>query len=249
MILFRRVVGNSMFPALRPNDIVIALRYKKPKINSIAILKRPERELIKRIKRIEHNKYFVQGDNTDQSTDSREFGLVSKADILGIIVMKIRFAASTKAPKPTSSNLLWIPYVAALIWTILLLLHLFFFEQFVPMTLFAFNVASTNLGWDWLGNGFAAKFYAAIFVISMLLSLPFLLRMQLSPLARIVSVLSLILATILYVVTRLLFLRKGYTDFYAYGSLLFTMNVMLVSFASLIVLNVKEVFRGLKTKD
>lgn len=239
MLYVRRVVGNSMLPALRPNDIVVSLRYKKPKINSIVIFKRPERELIKRIKRIEHDEYFVQGDNVDQSTDSREFGLVSQADILGVIVMKIRFATPTKAPKPTRPNLLWIPYVAAVLWTGLLFLHLFFFEQFVAVTLFAFNVAATNLGISWVGDGVAARIYAAIFIISMALSLPFLLRMQLSPLARIGSILSLILATMLYVVTRLLFLRKGYTDFYAYGSLLFTINVMLVTFASLIVLNAK----------
>ena len=82
-----------MSPTLRENQIVVInrLRYlfKTPVINDIVALKDPRdgKVLIKRIIKIHNNKYFVQGDNKNYSTDSREFGMIEKGDILGKILI------------------------------------------------------------------------------------------------------------------------------------------------------------------
>lgn len=99
----------SMFPTLHPGDILITehLTEQSPKINleDIVIFKDPTGEqgyFVKRVvalpgefyfseegkKIIPNNFYFVMGDNTEYSTDSRVFGLI-KPDY---IVKKLDYA-------------------------------------------------------------------------------------------------------------------------------------------------------------
>ncbi len=42
--------------------------------------------MIKRIKKVKLNEYDVEGDNTSQSTDSRDFGPIKKSEIIGSVV-------------------------------------------------------------------------------------------------------------------------------------------------------------------
>ena len=49
---------------------------------------RTGRLVLKRIKRLEGAGYFLLGDNPEASTDSREFGVVYRGEIVGKVVRK-----------------------------------------------------------------------------------------------------------------------------------------------------------------
>ena len=81
-----------MLPNYKDRDKVIVNRwvyiFQKPKINDVIIIYK-KKTMIKRIKEVKNNRFFVVGDNLSQSTDSRDFGLVEKKDILGKVVFKL----------------------------------------------------------------------------------------------------------------------------------------------------------------
>ena len=83
-----KVKGNSMSPCLKEGDILIVKKTKKVKIRDIIALTNPQdqRTIVKRIIKIEDHKFFVQGDNESASTDSRDFGLIERDNIIGKIV-------------------------------------------------------------------------------------------------------------------------------------------------------------------
>ena len=85
-----RVVGDSMKGTLKEGDLIT---YKKLnsksndlEIGDIVVASHPKiksKLIIKRIHRIYNNKFDLRGDNSFQSTDSREFGLVELDLIIG----------------------------------------------------------------------------------------------------------------------------------------------------------------------
>lgn len=91
----RRVNGRSMHPTLTDGSTVLVdtavYRHSSPKIGHIVLAQhpfQPTNQMIKRVKQItKDGRYFLQGDNPDSlaSTDSRSFGPVRKAQILGQI--------------------------------------------------------------------------------------------------------------------------------------------------------------------
>jgi len=94
MIQRFRVFGESMSPALVDGQHVIGesltYRFRDPEIGEMIILKCPDNEmnLIKRITKSDGGNYFVEGDNKNQSRDSRNFGLIQKNKILAKIIYK-----------------------------------------------------------------------------------------------------------------------------------------------------------------
>ena len=78
-----------MTPTLMEGDIVfinrLAYLWHNPRIHDIVAVRDPRdgKIIIKRITQIEGKHYFVQGDNKQYSTDSREFGMIDRSDILG----------------------------------------------------------------------------------------------------------------------------------------------------------------------
>ncbi len=81
-----------MFPTLLDGDHVLVNRlaymFHKPKVGDGVALKDPRdgKVLIKRITKIENQHYFVIGDNKHYSTDSREFGMIRRSEIIGKII-------------------------------------------------------------------------------------------------------------------------------------------------------------------
>jgi len=80
-----------MSPLLMPGDEVLinltAYRRRLPCLNDIVIVQHPYRNEVKIIKRItrilEDGRYYLEGDNPQESTDSRAFGAVAFDKILG----------------------------------------------------------------------------------------------------------------------------------------------------------------------
>lgn len=79
-----------MFPILKGGSSVLVCKYffYKPSIGDIIAASDPRdgKTIIKRIIKMENKRYFVQGDNKAASTDSRNFGLLDKDDIIGKVI-------------------------------------------------------------------------------------------------------------------------------------------------------------------
>lgn len=91
-----QIEGKSMLPSFPSGTVVLinklAFLFSAPKVNDVILLCHPrtKRILIKRILIKKKDTYFVQGDNVDQSTDSRDFGFITKKDILGKVLIAVR---------------------------------------------------------------------------------------------------------------------------------------------------------------
>lgn len=95
-----RVVGRSMWPILQPGDEVLIESFVPNQsvlqVGDIVTLWHPTQsdlKIIKRITQIEYSetelqRYFLQGDNAEESTDSRHFGWIKADQILGKVVCR-----------------------------------------------------------------------------------------------------------------------------------------------------------------
>jgi nickel-type superoxide dismutase maturation protease len=85
-----QVQGESMSPTLKPGQYLISWNwFLNLKVGDLVVLKK-ERLMVKRAQKLRANEVFVVGDNPAQSTDSRQFGWISKDQILGKIVYIFR---------------------------------------------------------------------------------------------------------------------------------------------------------------
>lgn len=87
-----RIVGPSMEPEIRNGDTYIAATGLRPRVGGVVVLRHPDRPnllTVKRVVREESEGWWVEGDNPEHSTDSRQFGLVSSDDIIGRLLVRI----------------------------------------------------------------------------------------------------------------------------------------------------------------
>jgi hypothetical protein len=100
-VVFERVAlrleveGNSMVPTLLPGDRLVFRRVLRPstlRVGMVVCLDDPrpgeDRRLVKRIVAITNAGAEVAGDNTMASTDSREFGPISLADLRWVLLRR-----------------------------------------------------------------------------------------------------------------------------------------------------------------
>jgi nickel-type superoxide dismutase maturation protease len=91
--VIRKVSGTSMQPTLRPGQIVVGDRSRKPQVGDVVLLEHPETKawIIKRLTQIEGANYWVEGDAHDSktassSTDSWVFGPVTRELIRAVVI-------------------------------------------------------------------------------------------------------------------------------------------------------------------
>jgi nickel-type superoxide dismutase maturation protease len=89
----RRVVveGQSMLTTLEPGDQLLIGPFGRLRPGMIVALRDPrgsDRLMVKRVAGVHHAKVDVRGDNPSASTDSRHFGLVEPASIVGRVLYR-----------------------------------------------------------------------------------------------------------------------------------------------------------------
>lgn len=95
------VEGESMMPALKPGDWLVAIRAQEIRPGMLVVVEHPERpgyEMVKRVgatageraegRTLGPDGYWIVGDNEGASTDSRTFGAVSAGAIKGHVVLR-----------------------------------------------------------------------------------------------------------------------------------------------------------------
>ena len=86
--------GRSMLPTLKEGDVVFVDRQvERVEVGDIVVAKHPLEvvsEVIKRVERInEKGHYFLVGDNLKDSTDSRNYGAVTRDYIKGKVIARL----------------------------------------------------------------------------------------------------------------------------------------------------------------
>lgn len=89
-----KIEGKSMEPKFKEGDVILINKlsylFSKPQVKDIVAIKVGKiKSIIKKIKEIKGDKFFVIGENLKESKDSRHFGWVLKKDILGKVCFKI----------------------------------------------------------------------------------------------------------------------------------------------------------------
>jgi nickel-type superoxide dismutase maturation protease len=86
--------GNSMYPTIKNGETVLVDRdTENIEVGDIVLAKHPAEmlsEIIKRVERTdERGNYFLVGDNSGNSIDSRSFGAVKREYIKGKVVARL----------------------------------------------------------------------------------------------------------------------------------------------------------------
>lgn len=83
------VSGLSMIPTLAPGERLLVRLNGPIVLGDIVVFEHANQFDVKRVRRIEPNGVFVQGDNDQVSTDSRTYGLIPHHDVLGTVTYRI----------------------------------------------------------------------------------------------------------------------------------------------------------------
>lgn len=90
LLSIRRIKGHSMMPKLHPGDVIIATSlpylFSRPTVGDVVTFKYDSKIMVKRIIKIAKGKYFIKGDNVN---DSKSFDPITRMEIVGKVILKI----------------------------------------------------------------------------------------------------------------------------------------------------------------
>lgn len=93
-----------MLPTLTNGQDVISFNWAylgtKPKVGDVVVIEVDGREIIKRVVEVNGKQVLVEGDNKDESTDSRNFGPVDMDKIIGKVVYGVNEIACPSCSSP-----------------------------------------------------------------------------------------------------------------------------------------------------
>ena len=89
-----KISGHSMEPFIKDNDKILISNIfyllNNPRVNDVIVFYDKNKKIkLKKILKIKNEKYFVGGDNKNDSLDSRSFGYIQREQILGKYICKI----------------------------------------------------------------------------------------------------------------------------------------------------------------
>lgn len=87
------VTGDSMEPTLRSGEWWLARRTRRVAVGDVVVVRQPEQEdllTVKRITRRVGTRWWVEGDNSQRSRDSRHYGPVDHEAILARLAVRYR---------------------------------------------------------------------------------------------------------------------------------------------------------------
>lgn len=99
------VAGSSMLPTLRPGDVVVVRWGARVRPGDVVVLRRPDRPDLLVVKRVvwrEPDGWEVRGDNPAASDDSRAFGLVPDAAVVGRVLVRRSLRWRVPRGQPTA---------------------------------------------------------------------------------------------------------------------------------------------------
>jgi phage repressor protein C with HTH and peptisase S24 domain len=80
-----------MIPTLAPGEWLLVRRRPPAAPGAVVVVRRPDRLVVKRaVRRTEDGRWWVEGDNAGASDDSRTFGPVYDADVVGEVRWRYR---------------------------------------------------------------------------------------------------------------------------------------------------------------
>lgn len=84
-----------MEPLFSEGDVILVNRmsylFSHPRVGHVVVAKHPRNPdmlLLKRITKAQDGKYWLEGDNVVESSDSRRFGWVKRGSLLGKVIHK-----------------------------------------------------------------------------------------------------------------------------------------------------------------
>jgi nickel-type superoxide dismutase maturation protease len=90
------IEGESMWPTLNEGDAVLVQPTSTALEGDIVLANHPYKSSVKIVKRVAEilpdGALILKGDNPIESTDSRSFGSISKNDVVGRVVCRLRRA-------------------------------------------------------------------------------------------------------------------------------------------------------------
>jgi nickel-type superoxide dismutase maturation protease len=87
-----RVADHSMEPSLNQGDYIFVNGVSQNvRVNDVVVIRHPNKNIyiVKRVKKIQGDRFYLLGDNTKSSEDSRKFGALRRDGLVGKLIFKL----------------------------------------------------------------------------------------------------------------------------------------------------------------
>jgi phage repressor protein C with HTH and peptisase S24 domain len=90
-LYIRQIQGDSMLPLFKPGHLLLAVHDERaPREGDVVLIHHGGLEKVKRLKQIQGDRMYVEGDNQARSTDSRTFGWLHRSAIRARVIWPLK---------------------------------------------------------------------------------------------------------------------------------------------------------------